>query len=47
MNAPVTLAIVGAGKRGEAYAAYAGQHPDQLKVVAGGRTAGTPPLQNG
>jgi predicted dehydrogenase len=31
---PVTIAIVGAGKRGEAYAAYAGMHPDQLRVVA-------------
>lgn len=31
---PVTLAIVGAGKRGEAYSDYAKHHPDQLKVVA-------------
>lgn len=31
---PVTIAIIGAGKRGEAYAAYAKQHPDQLRVVA-------------
>ena len=31
---PVTLAIVGAGKRGEAYADYARKHPEQLKVVA-------------
>lgn len=31
---PVTIAIIGAGKRGEAYAAYAKQHPEQLKVVA-------------
>ena len=31
---PVTIAIVGAGKRGEAYSDYARQHPDQLKVVA-------------
>jgi len=31
---PVTIAIVGAGKRGEAYAEYARQHPDQLQVVA-------------
>jgi predicted dehydrogenase len=31
---PVTLAIVGAGKRGEAYAHYALQHPDLAKVVA-------------
>lgn len=34
MSTPVTLAIVGAGKRGEAYAAYAKHHPDQLRVVA-------------
>jgi predicted dehydrogenase len=34
MKSPVTLAIVGAGKRGEAYSNYASQHPDQLKVVA-------------
>ena len=34
MNQPVTIAIVGAGKRGEAYSNYAKQHPDQLKVVA-------------
>ena len=34
MKAPVTLAIVGAGKRGQAYSAYAEKHPDQLKVVA-------------
>lgn len=34
MKPPVKLAIVGAGKRGEAYAAYAKQHPDQLEVVA-------------
>lgn len=31
---PITIAIIGAGKRGEAYAAYAKLHPDQLKVVA-------------
>lgn len=30
----VTIAIVGAGKRGEAYAEYAITHPDELKVVA-------------
>jgi predicted dehydrogenase len=30
----VTIAIVGAGKRGQAYAAYANAHPDQLRVVA-------------
>ncbi len=34
MNPPVTLAIVGAGKRGEAYSDYAKLHPDQLQVVA-------------
>jgi predicted dehydrogenase len=34
MKPPVTLAIAGAGKRGEAYAAYAKQHPDQLRIVA-------------
>jgi predicted dehydrogenase len=34
MHPPVTLAIIGAGKRGEAYAAYAKLHPDQLQVVA-------------
>jgi predicted dehydrogenase len=31
---PVTLAIAGAGKRGEAYAAYAAEHPELAKVVA-------------
>ncbi|MCX6875905.1 MAG: Gfo/Idh/MocA family oxidoreductase [Verrucomicrobia bacterium] len=31
---PVTLAIIGAGKRGEAYADYAKKHPDQLRVAA-------------
>lgn len=31
---PLTIAIVGAGKRGEAYAEYALKHPDQLQVVA-------------
>jgi predicted dehydrogenase len=31
---PLTIAIIGAGKRGEAYADYALKHPDQLKVVA-------------
>ena len=30
----VSIAIVGAGKRGEAYAEYATKHPEQLKVVA-------------
>jgi predicted dehydrogenase len=34
MNPPVTIAIVGAGKRGEAYSDYAKLHPDQLRVVA-------------
>jgi len=34
MSQPVTIAIVGAGKRGQAYAAYATAHPEQLKVVA-------------
>ena len=34
MSAPVTIAIVGAGKRGQAYAAYATTHPEQLRVVA-------------
>ena len=31
---PTTLAIIGAGKRGEAYAAYAKAHPDLAQVVA-------------
>ncbi len=31
---PVTIAIVGAGKRGQAYADYARLHPDQLRVTA-------------
>ena len=31
---PVTLAIIGAGKRGEAYADYALKHPGLAKVVA-------------
>jgi predicted dehydrogenase len=34
MKYPVTLAIAGAGKRGEAYAAYALAHPDLAKIVA-------------
>jgi len=34
MKKPVTLAILGAGKRGEAYADYAKKHPDLAKVVA-------------
>ena len=34
MKKPVTLAIVGAGMRGDAYAKYALQHPDLAKVVA-------------
>jgi predicted dehydrogenase len=31
---PVTLAIIGAGKRGEAYAEYAALHPELAQVVA-------------
>ncbi|MGA0846642.1 MAG: Gfo/Idh/MocA family protein [Luteolibacter sp.] len=31
---PVTTAIVGAGKRGEAYAQYALDHPEELRIVA-------------
>ena len=31
---PVTISIIGAGKRGEAYANYARLHPDRLRVVA-------------
>jgi predicted dehydrogenase len=31
---PITLAIIGAGKRGEAYADYAKKHPEQMRVVA-------------
>lgn len=34
MKYPVTLAIVGAGKRGEAYSQYAMEHPNLAKVVA-------------
>ena len=34
MSKPVTMVIVGAGKRGEAYADYAKKHPDLMKVVA-------------
>jgi predicted dehydrogenase len=30
----VTLVIVGAGKRGEAYAEYAKKHPDELKIAS-------------
>jgi predicted dehydrogenase len=33
-KSPITLAICGAGKRGEAYAAYAAEHPQLAKVVA-------------
>jgi predicted dehydrogenase len=33
-NGPVTLAICGGGKRGQAYAAYAAEHPELAKVVA-------------
>lgn len=31
--APISLIVVGAGSRGNAYAAYARQHPDELRVV--------------
>ncbi|KAK1925438.1 putative NAD-binding Rossmann fold oxidoreductase [Papiliotrema laurentii] len=31
---PVTIAVVGAGQRGQTYASYALTHPDQAKVVA-------------
>ncbi|HEX7261813.1 MAG TPA: Gfo/Idh/MocA family oxidoreductase, partial [Luteolibacter sp.] len=34
MTSPVTLAIIGAGKRGEAYAEYAALHPELAQVVA-------------
>ena len=34
MTQPVTLAIIGAGKRGQAYAAYAALHPELARVVA-------------
>lgn len=34
MSKPVTLVIVGAGKRGEAYAQYALEHPNIARVVA-------------
>ena len=34
MSTPVSIAIIGAGKRGEAYADYAKKHPEQLRVVA-------------
>ena len=30
---PVTAAIMGAGGRGRAYAAYAARHPDELCIV--------------
>ena len=33
MKTPVTMAIVGAGGRGTAYAEYALQHPDRLRIV--------------
>lgn len=33
-SGPVTLAICGAGKRGEAYAAYAKEHPNLAKIIA-------------
>ena len=31
---PVTIAIIGAGQRGSAYAAYAEKYPDLCRVVA-------------
>jgi len=34
MPPPLTLAIIGAGKRGEAYADYAKKHPELARVVA-------------
>ncbi len=34
MHKPVTLAIIGAGKRGEAYANYARLHPELVQIVA-------------
>ncbi|NUW35616.1 Gfo/Idh/MocA family oxidoreductase [Nonomuraea sp. SMC257] len=34
LERPVTLAVVGAGARGAAYAELAAQHPDKIKVVA-------------
>jgi predicted dehydrogenase len=34
MSPSITLAIIGAGKRGEAYANYAKLHPDRLQIVA-------------
>lgn len=30
----VTIAVVGAGQRGQTYAAYALEHPEEAKVVA-------------
>ncbi len=30
----VTAILIGAGARGQVYAAYAKQHPDELKIVA-------------
>lgn len=33
-RAPVTLAVLGAGQRGSAYAAYALRYPELCKVVA-------------
>lgn len=31
---PVTAVLIGAGARGQVYAQYAGQHPEELKIVA-------------
>lgn len=33
MTVPVTMVVIGAGGRGTAYATYATQHPDRLKIV--------------
>ena len=34
MMRPVTAVVLGAGSRGNSYAAYAKEHPDQLRIVA-------------
>ena len=34
MMRPVTAVVLGAGSRGNSYAAYAKEHPDQLQIVA-------------
>ena len=34
MSKPVTLAVIGAGARGCAYARFAKNFPDRLKIVA-------------